>query len=481
MVWCMAFTTGVCYTLSMPDISQKQNVAALRPKPASRRTDGTHDHKRMVVLGLDGLPLSLARRFAASGRFPALSRLTEHAVAIEAELPELSPVNWTSFFTATGPEEHGIFGFTRIHAQTYEMGLCNSSHVLVPTIFDRLGQAGFFSRSINLPNTYPARPLRGMMVSGFVAPELSQAVFPPMLAGMLGGAGYQLEADTTRAAQDPYHLLAELRKTLASRRTALHMLWPDLAWNCFVFVLTETDRLFHFLFDAVEDAEHPLHNACIEVLIEWDGLISEVLERYDALPEPKRLLALADHGFTQIITEVDLNAFLRERGWLHTMLPPEACNELDATGITPATKAFALDPGRIYLHTRSRFARGGVSDADAQALAEQIRTALLGLTYEGQPVFAEVHYADTLYAGPIRQYAPDLVCEPNAGFDLKAKFNRRGVFSLHGRTGTHTVRDVFFYDSAARNNHETAQHGTPKRVRDVGKDVLSWFIPPSVL
>ena len=74
-------------------------------------------------LGLDGLPLALARALAASGRLPNLERLLAHnATTIEAELPELSPVNWTSFLTAAGPGRHGIFGFVGIDPATYTLG-----------------------------------------------------------------------------------------------------------------------------------------------------------------------------------------------------------------------------------------------------------------------------------------------------------------------------------------------------------------------
>ncbi|MDR2696228.1 MAG: alkaline phosphatase family protein, partial [Deltaproteobacteria bacterium] len=125
----------------------------------------------LMVLGLDGLPLDLAHRLALDGTCPHLARLLPDARTILAELPELSPVNWTSFFTARGPEDHGVFGFTRINARTYEMSITDFSQVRLPTLWDRLGEAGFGSRVVNLPNTWPARPLKGMMVSGFVARE----------------------------------------------------------------------------------------------------------------------------------------------------------------------------------------------------------------------------------------------------------------------------------------------------------------------
>ena len=425
----------------------------------------TNANGKLVVLGLDGLPLSLAKRLAASGRFPALARLTENATEMQAELPELSPVNWTSFYTAADPGEHGVYGFTRIHSRDYTMGLCNFEQPQHPTIFDRLAEKELRTRSINLPNTYPARPINGMLISGFVADELSQAVYPKFLINMLG-SDFLLEADTTTGATAPAFLLDQLRKTLEARKHAFSLLWKDGAWDLFIFVLTETDRLFHFLYDAVEEADHPWHKECLSLLEEWDALIGDFLDAYDALPEPKRLMALADHGFTRLITEVDVNALLRQMELFKTQLPPEACSELDPQQISAHCKAFALDPGRIYIHAASRFANGSVADSDVFALEQHIIERLMAVTYNGQPVFKKIHKGRELYTGKMAQFAPNLVCESVAGFDLKAKFNRREPFGFFGRTGTHTVQDTFFYDS---------QNAQPQRVRDVGTEILRHF------
>lgn len=348
----------------------------------------------MAVLGLDGLPLSLARELCARGAAPNLGRIVDApgTYAIRAELPELSPVNWTSFFTASGPEDHGVFGFTRIDPRSYEVAITDSTAVRVPTVFDRLGERGLTSKVVNLPNTYPARPLKGMLVAGFVAPELSGAVWPPFLSGPLGQAGYRLEADTARTKDDPDALLAELGATLDSRRIALDLLWPDLAWDLFVFVLTETDRLFHFLYPAVARPEHALHADCMGLLRKWDALIGEVLDRYDTLPGPKRLIALADHGFTETITEVDVNRWLAEHGYLELTGTP--ADEWDASVISPTSTAFALDPGRIYIHTADRFARGSVPPARAESLAREISEGLSGLTFEGGLVMQQVARMD---------------------------------------------------------------------------------------
>lgn len=422
---------------------------------------------RLAVLGLDGLPLSLAERLAP--RLPNLASLLPGAGSIRAELPELSPVNWTSLATGEGPEVHGVFGFTRLDPASYELSIVDATQVACPTVFDRLGARGLTSRVINLPNTYPARPLRGMLVAGFVARDLERAVFPPFLAGQLARLGYRLEADTTRGAADPEYLLAGLRATLASRRAALDLLWPDLAWDLFVFVLTETDRLFHFLWSAVTEDSHPLHADCLELLTLWDKLIGVFLERYAALPEPKRLLVLADHGFTGLRTEVDLNRWLVEAGLLR-LLPPgrhgsEA--EWEAARIAPESAALALDPGRIHLHTRRAFGRGRLTDAEATRLAGEIREALLSLTFQGERVMEQVFLERELYPGTNGNMSPpDMLCLARPGFDLKAKFNRDAVFGRFGRDGTHTAGDAFFRDSAG---------SRPERMRDAGRLILSHF------
>lgn len=424
------------------------------------------ERPRMAVLGLDGLPYPLAQWLCRQGVTPNLARLilSDKAGPLRAELPELSPVNWTSFYTAAGPGEHGVFGFTQINPATYEISLADSSRVACPTIFDRLGQAGLTSKVVNLPNTYPAKPLRGMLVAGFPAAELSRAVHPPMLAAMLARNGYRLEADTEHGSLDHDLLLSELNRMLDARRSALDLLWPDLAWDLFVFVITETDRLFHFLFDALEESAHPLHGHCLAFMARLDGLAGEFIERFDALPGPKRLMVLADHGFTRLRTELDVNSLLMREGYLSLDAAP--ASGLDMRPVSASSRALALDPGRIYLHTRERFARGALSAFEAESVSRDISALLENLTWDGRKVIRRVHRAEELYQGPCLPMAPDLVIEPEPGVNLTAKLDGREIFGLHHRSGTHTVADALFYDSDGYK---------PERMRDTGARVLDFF------
>ncbi len=428
---------------------------SLNPKP------------RLAVLGLDGLSLTTARALAERGMAPNLAALIPRATAMRAELPELSPVNWTSLATAAGPGEHGVFGFTRMDPASYQLSVTDSTAVACPTIFDRLGRAGLTSRVLNLPNTYPARPIQGMMVAGFVAKDLDRAVHPKPLAGMLRSIEYRLEADTAAALADPAYLPAELSTVLEGRLRALDLLWNDLAWDLFVCVFTETDRLFHFLHPAVLDETHPLHAPVAAFMRRWDAAVGIFLERFAALPEPKALMVLADHGFTDLITEVDINAWLRGQGLLR--LAGKPAHELDASVIAPESAAFALDPGRVYLHD-ARFARGRLEQARTGDMRQRIANGLMALRFQGNPVMAAVHRGRDIYAGPRALRAPDLVCEPNPGFDCKAKFDRAEVFGRHGRTGAHTADGAFFFHSRGEQATGPAQ---------AGRLVLDFFgLPP---
>ncbi|MBI4803673.1 MAG: alkaline phosphatase family protein [Desulfovibrio sp.] len=426
-----------------------------------------NDRNRLVVLGLDGLPFSLAQSLCKAGKLPNLAHiaLSPNALPIRAELPELSPVNWASLITGKNPGGHGVFGFSRIDPATYALSLTDSSAIQAPTIFERMGEKNLTSKVINLPGAYPAKPIPGMLVAGFVAHDLARAVHPPFLASILSGEGYVLEADTTRGAADPDYMLSQVRATLRSRAKALEIFWPDLAWDLFMLVLTETDRIFHFFYPAVANPHHALHDAFMEFLAEWDRLIGQVLDRYESLPGPKRLIVLADHGFAECKTEVDLNVWLMKQGILK--LKDLGSNEFDSQAIAPhESAAFALDPGRIYINVKERFARGVFHQYIADKLRGELKAALLELSHEGKPLMAAVHEPQEIYSGPFTSKAPDLICEPRPGISLTGKFNRLEMCGLHGRFGCHNPGDAIFYDSAG---------SKPDRISAAGRELFAHF------
>ncbi len=135
---------------------------------------------RACVVGLDGVPYSLLLELARKDIMPETSKLiaSGHLHRMKASLPEISAVSWTDFMTGSNSGGHGIFGFTDFKPGSYEIRFPNFLDVKKETLWDILGAAGKKCVIINQPSTYPARRVNGILISGFVAVEMSRAVFP---------------------------------------------------------------------------------------------------------------------------------------------------------------------------------------------------------------------------------------------------------------------------------------------------------------
>lgn len=374
-----------------------------------------------------------------------------HLRPMKASLPEISSVSWSSFMTGTGPGEHGIFGFTELDPETYELRFPGFHDLRIPTFWDRLGRHGYRCVVLNQPSTYPARAIPGSLVSGFVAADLVRGVKPLRHLGPLRRFSYRIDIDTQRARRDHAYLLDDLRETLELRERALTYLWDDEPWDYLQVVVTGTDRLYHYLWDALDDDSHPHHDAVLDYHARVDRFVERVLERFERASDGRgSAWLLSDHGFCGIVQEVQLNAWLRHHGYLelNEVGDDTAEGSLRHEQISPSTRAFALDPGRIYIHRRGRFARGGVGPEEARTLKREIAAGLQELQYEDREVMRQVFDAREIYRGPAVDDGPDLVALSRPGFDLKASLTTDDVFEGSELRGMHTWDDAFLLSPA---------------------------------
>src|SRR5574337_1198093 len=130
--------------------------------------------KKSVVIGLDGTPYSLIHKLTQQGVCPNLSKLISAGSLREMKSthPAVSSVAWTSFMTGVNPAKHGIFGFVERIPNTYDVYYPNSKHVMSKTIWDIIRNFNKRSVIINVPSTYPASEMNGILIAGFVAIDL---------------------------------------------------------------------------------------------------------------------------------------------------------------------------------------------------------------------------------------------------------------------------------------------------------------------
>ncbi len=403
----------------------------------------TKPRKKICVVGLDGVPHSMLLELAKSGVMSTVARLLDigHLHRIKASLPEISAVSWTNFMTGTNPGSHGIFGFTDFKPGTYDLRIPSFLDLKAETIWDIMGQRGLKSIVLNQPSTYPARKINGIMVSGFVAVDLSRSVFPQSYFSELEKMGYQIDVDSGKVADNPGLLWQEISKTMASHQKALNFFWEQ-DWDYFEFVITCTDRLHHFLWSAYEDKEHPYHQAFLDFYQQIDRIIGKILNTFKKMNESEEnFFLLSDHGFTGIVQEVYLNAWLEKEGYLSfNTSNPKSLND-----ISSKTVAFALDPNRIYLNLKKKFPRGRVERVDRKEIKEEIAEKLLQLEYNGQKVIRQVFKAEEIYHGKYTSRGPDLIAVPEPGFDLKGSVRKKEIFGRSYLEGMHTWDDAFFW------------------------------------
>jgi len=398
---------------------------------------------RACVIGLDGVPYGMVVDLARRGVMSTMARLMDLGKLhqMKASLPEISAVSWTNFMTGTNSGTHGIFGFTDFKPHSYEIRFPNFLDVKAPTLWDKLGAKGKKSIVINQPSTYPARKIEGTLISGFIAVELAKAVWPMTYRAALEQMGYQIDIDTVKARESPEVLWQELTKTMAGRQKALNFFWEE-PWDYFEFVVTGTDRLHHFLWKAYEDPAHPSHQSFLDYYRHIDRLIGKIVASYHKLTSTyDGFYILSDHGFTGIVQEVYLNVWLEKNGYLKFAKPEPGGLE----DISARTKAFALDPNRIYLNLKNKFPKGTVERSNRKALKEEIAGKLRKLDYHGRKVVREVVFAEDVYSGPYAGKGPDLIVVGEPGFDMKGSVRKKEIFGHSGLQGMHTWDDAFFW------------------------------------
>ena len=397
-------------------------------------------NKKVVVVGLDGVPYSLLLDYMERGIMPEFSGLCKmgRLSRMKSTLPEISSVAWSSFITSTNPGQHGIFGFVEIDRQSYEYQFPNFNSIKEQTVWEK---AGIKTVAFNIPQTYPARAMNGVMVSGFVAIDLKKATYPESVFNYLNGMGYKIDVNAKLASEKPEAFFVDLFETFEKRKKAIEYLYDNEDWQLFIGTITETDRLHHFFFDSARDGTY--FNVFEKFYRELDRFIGTMAKK--AARSGAVFLTCSDHGFTPIKTEVYLNRWLIENGYLKL-------DGLDGfKGITADTRAFCLDPSRIYIHEEGKYKKGSIKSSDYSALRNDLKSKLSEITYDGQKVIKRVYFKEEIFHGKYTENGPDMYLLPEYGFDLKGSVNKNTLFATTHFKGMHTYDDAHVFTSIPLN------------------------------
>jgi predicted AlkP superfamily phosphohydrolase/phosphomutase len=142
-------------------------------------------YSKVFAIGVDGGTLELVRPWAQAGKLPTFARMMAQGAVgeLESTIPPITGPAWASFMTGKNPGGHGVGDWMRRVDGGYRLTPVNATEIKSRLFWDLLGQAGKRVGIINVPVTYPPRPLNGFLISGLLTPRGSQDfTYPPALA-----------------------------------------------------------------------------------------------------------------------------------------------------------------------------------------------------------------------------------------------------------------------------------------------------------
>ena len=390
---------------------------------------------RVCVIGLDGTPASYLRSRIASGALPTLEALAREGTLMSARapLPPISSVSWASASTGTNPGRHGVFGFVERKPDAWDLTLTNVHTIAEPAVWTIAARAGMRSIVLNIPGTYPAQPQPngGCLVSGFVSPTLERSVQPPELIAFLEERSYLIDVDLGLGHRDLEAFWAQLVAHHEARTRVFCDLIDRDACDLFFCAFTGTDRLHHFLWEQMEHGEEPWAGRFHEYYDRIDASLGELVRR---LPDECRLILLSDHGFCRLDREVYVNRWLERDGWLALEEPASSIRSV----IPARTRAYCMDPGRLYLNLAGREPDGAVPREDYDRVRDELAIWAAEL-----PFVQRVVTREEAFHGPHADHGPDLVLVSRNGWDLKGAVRTTELEGKGRLTGMHTQDDAF--------------------------------------
>lgn len=214
-----------------------------------------------------------------------------------------------------------------------------------------------------------------------------------------------------------------------------------------MIVFMGLDRIQHFFWRYVDPA-HPRYERgkytkfVKDFYIKVDGIVGDFLK---SIKEDTVVMLVSDHGFCPIHTEVVVNNYLEEQGFLVA-----ESEKIDLT----KSKVISYGYGDIWLNVKGREPQGVISPGEQyESARDQIIECLKQISIDGKKPIKDVKKREELWWGRYLNEAPDLAIIFNTGYQaarrpeitMKNKLKRYANDNPRwsgGHDGTHDPEDV---------------------------------------
>jgi predicted AlkP superfamily phosphohydrolase/phosphomutase len=422
-------------------------------------------------VGFDGATLDLCERWVQEGRMPSLQAICSDGSfsGMRSVFPYNSAVAWASLSTGMNPGRHGIFDFLLPRTQDYRLRVATREDRRVPALWTHATEAGARVAIVNIPMTFPAEPVNGVMVSGMDAPGLDdRAVHPPGFLDRLRdlSPGYRILSNAARAAStgDWEGAERELIDTVTARGAFVADLARARDLDLVMVNMEATDGAHHFFWQH-HDATHPRHDPSVagrfgdaigRTYAATDRELGRLIDAY----APDTVFVVSDHGggpsndwllcvndwlasedFLAVIAKRGSSVTRRLYGSLRSRLPVSVRRSLRpllGRAVDRAresalygdvdwsrTRAYAQMQSAVRVNLMGREPAGIVPAGESEAVVGELATRAGELRLPtGERAFTDVRPAEEVYKGG----APggwDLVMELAPGLHVRSRNTTR--------------------------------------------------------
>lgn len=377
-----------------------------------------HNGTKVVVIGLDCAEPTLAfERFAH--RLPNTTGLRNAGAwgTLRSCDPPITVPAWMSMMSSKDPGTLGYYGFRNRADRSYDkMTTATSLAVRERLLWDYLGAAGKRSILIGVPQTYPPRPIHGLMVTDFLTPSIqSNYTFPPELKdeiAMLPGVHpYEFDVSDFRT-PDKGKIRDSLVRMTDKRFALARHLMTTKPWDYFMMVEMGTDRVHHAFWQYMDPRHHryepgnPFESVIEDYYVHVDRRIGELLA---LVPENAYVIVVSDHGGQCMEGGIAINEWLIQQGYLVLEESPKVPSRLEGVKVNwSKTTAWGSGGyyGRLFLNVKGREPFGVIAPEDYESTRDRLIAELEALgDPEGRPIGTRVLKPEDLYR-EIRGAAP---------------------------------------------------------------------------
>ena len=284
--------------------------------------------KKVLLIGWDAADWAILQPLIDRGLMPFLTSLIRRGVygKISTLRPILSPMLWNSVATGKRPEKHGIFGFVEPRPDGSGIRPVTSTSRNCKAIWNILSQNGYRSNVVNWYGSYPAEPIKGVVVTDryctqAVVPSPRRRVDPAMVhPSALAPALAKLVVDPTEIdAETILSFIPEGRRIdqgkddrvrklalLIAKMTTIHAaackIMVDQPWD---FMAVYYDAIDHFghtfmpyhppAMEGIDSDDAEIYGQCVTGCYRFHDMMLGAMLHY-AGPETTVIL-VSDHGF----------------------------------------------------------------------------------------------------------------------------------------------------------------------------------------